>query len=240
MDVRFEYDSQKRLGLLKWKPNSTGRRPLVYRVYASDEKGFSVSDTPYKLTTGASRELPDVLPANFLIETSSTALAVVGPGVTLAGANKAYYRVVAVDAAGNRSGPSDYAKAPRPVIFSQPVVDATRGEEYRYDVSAIRSIGDLRMRQVDGREVANYWNIERPRFRIEQGPRWLEVDETTGLLSGVPDAPGTSEVIVSVTLEREMRQLDEETLKWGNEKIIASGKETVGTDSQEFVLEVGP
>ena len=43
--------------------------------------------------------------------------------VKLPGANKAFYRVVAVDAAGNRSGPSDYAAAPRPVIVSAPVTD---------------------------------------------------------------------------------------------------------------------
>ena len=36
-------------------------------------------------------------------------------------ANKTYYRVVAVDEQGKRSGPSDYATGPRPVIYSKPV-----------------------------------------------------------------------------------------------------------------------
>ena len=58
-----------------------------------------------------------------MVETSATELEVVGPDVKLPGANKAFYRVVAVDAAGNRSGPSDYAAAPRPLIVSEPVTE---------------------------------------------------------------------------------------------------------------------
>jgi hypothetical protein len=209
-------------------------------VYASDEKGFSSSDEPYKVNRGASRDVPEQFPANFLAETEGLELAAVGPSVTLAGANKAYFRVVAVDARGNRSGPSDYAESPRPVIYSRPVLQARHGEEYRYEVAAIRSLGDLRMRQVDGRETTSYWDIERPRFRLERGPEWLKLDESTGRLSGIPDAAGAVEVIVSVTLERDLRRLDEEVLKWGNEKVLASGKQTVGGCSQKFTLEVSP
>ena len=32
--------------VLRWKPNPAGRQPVKYRVYGSDEKGFSVSDEP--------------------------------------------------------------------------------------------------------------------------------------------------------------------------------------------------
>jgi hypothetical protein len=66
--------------------------------------------------------------------------------VELAGANKAFYRVVAVDEQGNRSGPSDYAAAPRPILYSQPVIEARQGQEYRYDARVIRALGDLRTR----------------------------------------------------------------------------------------------
>src|SRR5262249_11473165 len=34
--------------ILRWKPNPAGRKPVKYRVYGSDEKGFSVSDAPYR------------------------------------------------------------------------------------------------------------------------------------------------------------------------------------------------
>ena len=118
----------------------------------------------YDIDRKVSTKPPTQFPANFLVETRATELAVVGAGVELSGANKAYYRVVAVDEADKRSGPSDYAAPPRPVIYSKPVVQARRGAEYRYDVSAIRSLGDLRTRVVDGRELMNYWDVEQPRF----------------------------------------------------------------------------
>ena len=83
--VRLEFDRQRNRGVLRWAPNPLGRKPVAYRVYASDEKGFSVSDTPYKVTVGVSQELPAEFPANFVAETSATELEVVGPQVRTAG-----------------------------------------------------------------------------------------------------------------------------------------------------------
>ena len=51
-----------------------------------------------------------------------------GPSVTLPGANEAYFRVVAVDGRERRSGASDYAGDPRPVIYSTPPATAAVGE----------------------------------------------------------------------------------------------------------------
>src|SRR5258708_29404739 len=85
-------------------------------------------------------------PANFVAETSATELEVVGPHLELPGANRAFYRVVAVDAAGTRSGPSDYAASPRPVVSSGPVTRAAEGGEYRHRLRALPPPGELRMR----------------------------------------------------------------------------------------------
>ena len=38
----------------------------------------------------------------------------------------------------------------------------------------------------------------------------------------------------------DVRRLDEEALKWGNEKVLSSGMETFGRATQSFVIEVGP
>jgi hypothetical protein len=247
LDVTLQYDSEKNQGILRWVPNPVGRRPVAYRVYASDEKGFSVSDESFVVAAGlhdidrkVATKPPTEFPANFLVETRASQMAVVGAGVDLSGANKAYYRVVAVDEADNRSGPSDYVAAPRPVIYSTPVVRAKLGADYRYDVRAIRSLGDLRTRVVDGREVMNYWDVEQPRFRIERGPKWLSINKTTGQLSGKSDSVGRSEVIVAVTLDREQRSLDPDRLQWGVEKVVGAGMESIGTARQSFVIETEP
>ena len=188
-DVSLEFDRERNRGVLHWAPNPLGRKPVAYRVYASNEKGFSVSDWPYKVTVGVSEKMPAEFPANFVVETSGSAteLEVVGAQVKLQGANKAFYRVVAVDEAGNRSGPSDYAAAPRPVIVSAPVTAARKGVDYRYPIEVIRSLGDLRTRVVNGKETMSFWDIERLKFDIQQGPRWLTIDAATGVLSGTPD-----------------------------------------------------
>ncbi len=236
MTVKF--DRERNRGILRWKSNALGRRPATYRVYASDEKGFSVSDVPFEVTVGVSSKLSSKFPANFAVETSATELAVVGQDLVLEAANKAFYRVVAVDAAGNRSGPSDYAASLRPVIVSTPVIQAKVGEPYRYQLAAIRSLGDLTSRVVGGKETMSFWDIERPQFAIDRGPKWLKVDKETGLLSGTPDRSGKIDVVVRAALERDVRRLDAEALKWGVEKVIATRTEKIGIATQRFTIDV--
>jgi hypothetical protein len=238
LDVAVDGGPAKDVWTLRWKANPAGRKPAKYRVYGSDEKGFSASDEPYAVHVGACKELPRTFPANFIAETTSTELAVLGPGVDLPAAQKTYYRVVAVDEKGNRSGPSDYAIAPRPVIYSRPMTAAKVGTEYRAPVLANRSLGDLRTRQTKGGDVANFWDLEKPAYALVRGPKWLTIDAASGVLSGTPDAAGKAEVVVTVVIDREVRKLDEPTLKWGNEKIVATGTERVGAAEQKFVLEV--
>ena len=238
LEVALQFDSARTRGVLRWTPNPMGRKPVAYRIYASDEKAFSVSDEPYRVTIGASTNVPAEFPGNFVVETPATELEVVGRHLELPGANKAFYRVVAVDSAGKRSGPSDYAASPRPVIVSEPVTSASKGAEYRYPVAAIRSLGDLRTRVVNGKEVMNYWDIERLQFQIKSGPEWLSINEATGVLSGKPDRAGKSEVVVLATLERDQQRLDEEALKWGIQKVVSSGRLSVGSATQSFSIDV--
>jgi hypothetical protein len=147
--------------------------------------------------------------------------------------------VVAVDAQGKRSGPSDYATAPRPTIHGKPATQAKIGTEYRSQLQANRSLGDLRLRIVNGKETANYWDIEKPRFAIAQGPAWLKIDPATGLLSGTPTAAGKVEVSVTVTIDHEVRKLDDGPLGWGIEKVVSTGTERVGSATRRFSIAVG-
>ena len=38
LDVNLQFDSERNRGVLHWSPNPRGRKPVAYRVYASDEK----------------------------------------------------------------------------------------------------------------------------------------------------------------------------------------------------------
>jgi hypothetical protein len=240
--VAVHYDHAAGSVIVRWRPNPIGRPPIKYRVYGSDEKGFTIADQPFQGTVGVTKTEMAAwdpwFPGNFIAETSATELKVLGSEVTLPAANKTYYRVVAVDQYGKRSGPSDYATAPRPVIFSRPVLTARIGAPYRYQVQATRSLGDLSSRMRGQEQVSGYFDIEKPSFTLQHGPPWLKLDEATGVLSGIPTGSGMAEVVVSAGIDREVRRLDEKVLAWGNEKILSTTAERVGSSTQRFVIDV--
>jgi Putative Ig domain len=240
IDVTFDVDADRSVGTLRWKPDPAGRKPAKYRIYGSDEKGFSASDQPYKVYVGRSKTVPSDRMANFVMEVSGTEAVVLGAEAERSNANRAYYRVVAVDEQGKRSGPSDFAAAPRPLLYSRPVTAAKVGSEYRYTLAAIRSLEDARTRVVDGKETMSYWDVETPRFALTKGPTWLTLNPTTGLLAGVPDRPGTVAIVVTATIDRDLRRLDPLALSWGNEKIVSTSTERIGIASQKFTIEVAP
>ena len=156
---------------------------------------------------------------------------------TLRNANKAYYRVVAVDDRGKRSGDSDYVEAPRPFIYSVPVTSARAGQPYRYQVKAIRSIGDLTRRDAaKPKPGAGFWKIEPLKFSLTQEPDWMSINADTGLITGTSDGTGGT-VIISVTLTKEHRLVhDKNAIVWGNEYVQSRTFETVGPVTQQFVL----
>jgi hypothetical protein len=238
IDVTLTVDTDRATGVLRWKPNPDGRKPALYRIYGSDEKGFSASDVPFTASVGISKAVPSQRADNFVAEITANAADVIGAEVKLPNANRAYYRVVAVDGKGKRSGPSDVAEAPRPFLYSSPVTTAKVGSEYRYILSSIRSLGDLRMRLVNGKETTSYWDIELPRFALQKGPAWFKIDAETGLLSGVPDSAGKVEVVVTATIDRDVRKLDARQLSWGVEKIMSMNTHRVGIATQKFTIAV--
>ena len=176
-------------------------------------------------------------PPNFIAETTDTQLVVMGVRANSAG-NKTYYRVVAVDERDKRSGPSDYAVAPRPVIYTQPRLTAKVGELYEYKPSVNRSLGDLSSRMQGGNQVSGYFDIEHPRITLAHGPAWLKIDEAGGVLSGTPDVAGRVDIAITTTIDRPVRTLDEKALVWGREEVLSTSTERVGSTTQKFVLDV--
>jgi len=225
------------IGTLTWRANPVGTPPAKYRVYGSDEKGFTIHDTPYEVKLGDTKELANPFPASFVAEVPGTSLEILGTGNALPNANKAFYRVVAVDADGKRSGDSDYIEAPRPFIYSAPVTSAPAGQPYRYQVKAIRSLGDLTRRDAaKPKPGAKFWKIEPLKFSLTQKPGWMSVNPDTGLITGTSDGTGGT-VIVSVTLTKEHRLVhDENAIVWGNEFEKSKTFEVVGPVTQQFVV----
>ena len=70
-----------------------------------------------------------------------------------------------------------------------------------------------------------------------------EVEPSTGeagLLSGVPDRPGKVVIVVTATIDREVRNLDARMLSWGVEKVLSTGAHRVGVATQKFTIDVAP
>lgn len=194
---------------LAWDANPRGRKPAGYLVYASNEKGFSVSDEPYRVYVGNQKvrglfpgQENATFPANLLMKTPQ-------PQVTIEPVY-AFYRVVAVDSAGVRSGPTDYVAAPRPLIYSKPVLDARVGVPYRYEAKTIASIGDLGFRTfLEESYQSAFWTPDKPRFSIVSelskcgiyDAAWLKIDPRTGVLSGVPKSQHIGEYQINVLVE---------------------------------------
>jgi hypothetical protein len=180
---------------LQWRANPEGRRPVRFIVYAADEQGFTVSDGPYRVNAGnqqarglfPGRNWVD-FPANRLAETAQTHLDLLP--------RHAFYRVIALDEHGNRSGPSDFTATPRPFIYSQAPTTAAVGVPYRYEAKSIRSIGQLTSRDFPPEEWYQYafWEPDQPRFSLvtelgrcgNRHPKWLSIDPVTGVLTGIP------------------------------------------------------
>jgi hypothetical protein len=124
------------------------------------------------------------------------------------------------------------------VIYSQPELTARVGAEYQYQARATRSLGDLSARMKGDQQVSGYFDIEHPEFTLAQGPDWLKLNEATGMLSGTPNAIGNVEVVLSATINRQVRKLDEKALIWGNEKVLSTALERFGAATQKFVIVV--
>jgi hypothetical protein len=87
-------------------------------------------------------------------------------------------------------------------------------------------------------QVVKFWDVQQPRYSLLQGPAWLKIDEATGLLTGTPGVLGKSQVVVAVTLQREVEELNLDDLAWGLRRVTGVTTEKIGPAIQKFVIEV--
>ena len=149
--------------------------------------------------------------------------------------------MVAVDAAGEAERAFRLRRFPAAGHRQQPVTARqARARNIAIRVAAIRSLGDLRTRVVNGKETMNFWDVERPRFQHPAGTAHGSRSTRRPVCFRARPIDREAEVVVTVELERDLRRLDEEALKWGIEKVVSSGTETAGSATQGFVIEVSP
>lgn len=207
IDVRCE-PSQQTI-TLHWKPNPHGERPVSYDIYGSDEKGFSIHKKEH-MVPGRGK-----VAGNYFGRTTDTSIQVVSPKLSSPAANQTFYRVVAVDSRGTESGCSDCAELPHPFVCSRPAPTACVGRTYTYPVKALCSLGDYQCKPDpvvgDQQYVYRFWDIEQCQFKLSEGPNWLSIDGTSGLLSGTPGADDVGAARVHVTVVTQYGNRAEQT-----------------------------
>jgi hypothetical protein len=178
--------------VLQWDPNPNGAPAARYEVFGSDERGFPVSaDAQDRPVLGQMR-------GNRLQSVTVASVRVAGPEVESENGNKAYYRVVAVDAAGVESAASDYAELPRPWVYSHIATQGRVGRRYISLVRTLTSQGDFQARPTTKGPGLDYYEQEGYRFDLLKHPAWLSIQPDTGHLSGEPTSAGTFPVEVAI------------------------------------------
>ncbi|MFV1967121.1 MAG: putative Ig domain-containing protein [Pirellulaceae bacterium] len=209
--VHLRCDHQGNTLRLRWDPNPHGERPVRYEVYGSDEKGFSIHKKEHEVPGRGN------VSANFLGETTETAMVVVSPAAKHVNANRVFYRVVAIDARGTASGCSDFLQLPHPFIYTDPVTIAKIGSPYRYQARTLESLGDYQCRQdpaVNRKQYTyRFWDSDTCHYRLEAAPAWLSIDAATGLLTGTPGPTHAKTARIRIVVTNQLGSKDEQVFE---------------------------
>lgn len=196
---RAEYDSRAVSALLTWKAGMGGTQPVRYRIYGSNERGFTPMEEPYLYDAGlaGSKEAP----ANLLFETD-------GPRTSWnipARLWRPYYRIAAIDSEGRLSGTSSMVELKHPLITTSSLPRAQAGSFYQSQIEVSASIGHLVSQTENGKAYqTRFRNGDRLSFEISGAPRGLSIRKTDGLISGFlsNDSLGEHQLRVRVVDER--------------------------------------
>ncbi len=198
VNVKMDWNKDKRALTLRWEENPQGDRPARYVLYGSDEKGFTASDEAYEVNVGT--EAGKTFPANRIAETRETSYVIFAgtsqpsgtqPATLQPAASqpatgidaKMFYRVVAVAADGTRSGPSDYARAQGPIIITAAPAKIPYGPPTVIPMKALASAGNLRSRALEGKSYQAEFglNADELRWSIHSDVH-AEIDPKTGVV----------------------------------------------------------
>lgn len=190
----LEMDWATRRAILTWEPNPQGTLPVAYEIHGSDEKGFSARREPYEIYLGNECN-PDsqVVPGNLLTRIDAVPRPrspVIGPDIATE-LQMPFYRIVAIDAAGVRSGPSDMVEAPRPLVTTQLPSQIPADTTTRAQLRCLSSRGDLRAQSKGPHRYAQaFRDADRIEYLLDEGPPWIELETDTGMLLLSPPLHG--------------------------------------------------
>jgi hypothetical protein len=183
LDVRASFDRGHRAARLGWQPGKGGTKAARYRIYGSEERGFSANDSPYDYNAGL--EGVRQAPGNLFMETQGPVESVEVPENLW----RPYYRVVAVDKEGRVSGASAIGELPHPLIVSRELPPATRMHLYEARIRTSASIGHLVSADENGQPYQmKFRSGDEYSFSLTGAPDGVSIDDN-GLISGfVTDA----------------------------------------------------
>lgn len=192
---------------LFWKPNNKGTGIKCYKIYGSNERGFSVSDTVYKYNAGlkgTQTNKPNLL---YVTEDSKTNWTI--PRELW----QPFYRIVAIDLQNRESGPSAIAEFKHSLIKTQSLPVAQKNKFYETNIEVVSSIGHLVSATENGKAYQlSFRNGDSLYFSIENLPPGLLMDESSGIISGTPTASGIYNLNVNV-FGRKEKLCDKKILK---------------------------
>lgn len=174
--VAATFDRARRVAQLTWEAGKGGAEPDHYLIYGSAKRGFSAYDNPHPFNDGLAGI--QQAPANLLLEAH-------GHKAELPhDLWRPYYRVVAVDRAGNVSGVSEVAELPHPLIAGSTLPAGVRGRFYEAQIAVSTSIGHLVSADEDGKSYQMRFRTgDALEFSLSGAPQGLTID-STGRISG--------------------------------------------------------
>ncbi len=167
---------------------------MRYRIYGSEERGFSANARPYEYNGGL--EGVRQAPGNLLLETQGPGESIVLPEDIW----RPYYRVEAVDNQGRESGASAIGELPHPLIASRELPPAVRMHFYEARIRTSASIGHSVSADENGQSYQmKFRGGDEYSFSLTGAPEGVSIDDT-GLISGFVEeaAKDRYELTVSV------------------------------------------
>jgi hypothetical protein len=178
VDVAASFNRANRTAQLAWQRRKNGTAPVRFKIYGSEERGFTAHDSPYEYNDGLKGI--QQAPANLLLETNGANQSIQLPEALW----RPYYRIVAVDREGRVSGPSAMGELSHPLIAVTQLPAAIRSRFYRAQIATSASIGHLVSADENGLSYQLRFRAgDDLVFHMTGAPKGLSID-ANGTISG--------------------------------------------------------